>query len=61
MTEKPPVTAAGRNAVVSTAKLPDSAWANDTDWTKNMAMNGTKEREKCFINSESKAGVFQRI
>ena len=61
VTVKPPVTAAGLNAVVSTAMLPVSVWANAMDWTENKAMNVAKEREKCFINSESKAGVFRRI
>ena len=31
------------------------------DWTENKAMNVAKEREKCFINSESKAEDFRQI
>ena len=53
VTEKPPVTAAGLNAVVSTAMLPVSVCANDVPWRENMAMNAARERKKCFINSES--------
>ena len=61
VTVKPPVTAAGLNAVVSTTMLPVSVCANAVPWRENMAMNVARERERCFINSESIAEDFRRI